>query len=191
MSSHSGEDDNLAELVEHFGSRLLHVFSYFFFSVEFKKDEKFLEESMKNPGPDVIQALRIGTIQTACLITTLLAIRDIHEFFQTGKKRHDDIKASDLGYKESLEFLTADELKRINKEIMHSTINAVKNYDASWDIQELASKCVFQSLHFLNWMKTNYPSNKHLKVFAAVIKHTTLIEIILTYAKKVNASKAS
>ncbi len=44
MNSH--EDNDLAEIVEHFGCRLFHVFSYFFFSVEFKKDERFLEEAM-------------------------------------------------------------------------------------------------------------------------------------------------
>jgi hypothetical protein len=96
-----------------------------------------------------------------------------------------------LVYNEGLEFLTKSERERINKIIMRSTITAVKNYDTSWDIQELISKCVSQSLHFLNWVITNYPGEKHPKVWAVAIKHTTLIKMILTYANRVSASKGS
>jgi hypothetical protein len=193
MSSLSGEDDNLAELVEHFGSRLFLVFSYFFFEIEFKKDKEFIDEFVKEPGPDIIRGLRVGTIQAACLNTTLLTIRDIDDFLKPRSRetKSDDVKASDLGYNEGLEFLTKSERERINKIIMHSTVTAVKNYDASWDIQELISKCVSQSLHFLNWVILNYPGEKHPKVWAAAIKNTELIKMILTYAKRVSAKKAS
>jgi D-mannonate dehydratase len=61
MTSLSGEDDNLAELVEHFGSSLFLVFSHFFFEVEFKKDKEFFEEFVKEPGPDIIRGLRVGS----------------------------------------------------------------------------------------------------------------------------------
>lgn len=192
MNELSGEDDSRAEIVEHFGSRLFQVFSYFFFSVEFKKDEKFIQEFTQNPGPD-IRGIGLLVIQGACLNSTLVAIRDIDDFFKPrdAKSRNTDLKASDLGHAEGLEFLTADERKRISTIIVHSTDSAVKNWDTSWDIQELISKCVSQSLHFLNWAVTNYPGENHPKVWAVAIKHTTLIKMILTYAKRVNGSKGS
>jgi hypothetical protein len=189
MSLSPLEGDDVAELVLHFGSRLFLVFSSFFFLVEFKKDKKFIERFAKEQRPDM-RGFRVATIQTACLNTTLLAIRDLDDFFKprSHESRSDDLKASDLGCNEGLEFLTKSERQRINKIIMHSTVIGVENYDASWDIQELTSKCVSQSLHFLNWVKTHYPSNNHSKVWAAADFYTKLIEMVLTYAKKTNAS---
>ena len=43
------EKERAALLVQHFGDRMLLVFSYFFFSLEFKKDKDLL----KHPGIDM------------------------------------------------------------------------------------------------------------------------------------------
>jgi hypothetical protein len=178
-------NDKTSAIVEHLGCRLHLVFSYFFFSVEFKKDKKFIEEFLKACVP-TMRGLGIITIQAACLNTTLMAIRDLDEFFQsrTGGTRLDDLRASDLGYDEGLAFLTKTERGRINKIIMHSTVGALEDTEASWDIGELTSKCISQSVHFLNWVKTNYSDN-HAKTREAAELYIILIERVLKHAEKI------
>ena len=106
-------------VIEHFCSRLFLVFSGFFFTVEFKKERNLLNE----PGMSRRSLWILPTIHDACLNTTLMAIRDIDDFLtpRMGGSRKDDLKASDLGFKEGLGFLGKTERERINKLIMHST----------------------------------------------------------------------
>lgn len=174
--SATGNDKTVA-IMEHFGGRLHLVFSYFFFSVEFKKDKKFIGEFLKTRVP-TMRGLGILIIQDACLNTTLMAIRDLDEFFKkrANGTRPDDLKASDLGYDEGLAFLTKSERERINKVIMHSTDTALEDPETAWDIGELISKCISQSLHFLNWVKANY-SDKHPKTRDVAEFYTILIKI--------------
>lgn len=187
MASFPHEGDWETGLIEHFSSRLFLVFSCFFFTVEFKKERNSLNEpEMSRRGLWILP-----TIHDACLNTTLMAIRDIDDFLtpRTGDSRKDDLKASDLGFKEGLGFLGKTERERINKLIMHSTrVAAYGNKETSWDIGELTSKCVSQSLYFLRWVQANYKSAKHQKVWAAASFYTTQTEAILEYAKKVKAS---
>ena len=181
------EDDMAFAVIEHFCSRLFLVFSCFFFTVEFKKDRNLLNEL----GMSRRSLWILPTIHDACLNTTLMAIRDIDDFLtpRMGGSRKDDLKASDLGFKEDFGFLGKTERERINKLIMHSTkVAAYGNQESSWDIGELTSKCVSQSLYFLRWVQANCKSAKHQKAWAAAVFYTTQTEAILEYAKKVKAS---
>ena len=183
---HEGDDWETG-LIEHFSSRLFLVFSCFFFTVEFKKERKLLNK----PGMSRRGLWILPTIHDACLNTTLMAIRDIDDFLtpRTGNSRKDDLKASDLGFKEDFGFLGKTERGRINKLLMHSTrVAAYGNKVTPWDIGELTSKCVSQSLYFLRWVKANYKSAKHQKVWGAAVFYTMQTEAILEYAKKVKAS---
>ena len=143
------EDDSVAEMIHHFGSRLFLVFSSFFFLDEFKKDKEFINKFSKEPYPD-IRGFSLAIIQTACLNSTLLAIRDLDDFFKprTRDSRDDVLKASDLEYQVSLEFLTQSERKRISKIIMHSTVTAVENQAAEWTFKNLLQNALLKAFTF-------------------------------------------
>jgi hypothetical protein len=69
-------------------------------------------------------------------------------------------------------------------------LDATQRYKYGLNLASLLRVVVnFYMVHQVN-NRTNYLSNKHLKDCSAAIKYTTLIEMILTYAKKVNASDA-
>jgi hypothetical protein len=185
MSSSPRESDRAVELVEHFASRLFLVYSCFFYSIEFKKERSLLNE----PGMSWRGLFVLPTIHDACLNTTLMAMRDLDDFFtpRTPDSRKDDLKASDLGFNECLSFLGKSERQSINKLVMHSTTVAVNGkQNVPWDIEELTSKCVSQSLLFLNWMEASYNTEKHQKVRAAAIFYKMQINLILEKAKKIN-----
>ena len=59
MSLSHHKDDDVTGIVDHFASCLFLVFSYFFFEVEFKKDKVFIENFIKEPGPDTIREISI------------------------------------------------------------------------------------------------------------------------------------
>ena len=69
-------NERAALLVQHFGDRVLLVFSHFCFLLEFKKDQDLL----KNPGIDARGFFILPAIRNACLITTLMAVRDLDDF---------------------------------------------------------------------------------------------------------------
>jgi hypothetical protein len=95
-----------------------------------------------------------------------------------------------LGYAENLRFLAENERERINKIIVHSTDLAVKNWNTSWDIQELTVKCVSKGLHFLDWVAANFPAKTHSKTLAAAIKCSQLTRMVLKYAARRSGSSA-
>jgi hypothetical protein len=186
MNSALNEEEAFA-VVEHFASRLFLVFSSFFFLVEFKRDQNLMAE----PGMSWRGLFILPTIHDACLNTTLLAIRDLDDFFspRAHGSRKDDLKASDLGLEENLQFLLKSERDRINKLIMHSTKVAVSgDQNRQWDIGELTSKCVAQSLRFLKWVEKNYTIEKHPKVSSAAVFWAMQVNLILEKAKKSSSS---
>jgi hypothetical protein len=187
MATSSHQADRKADLVLHFADRVLLAFSYFFFTIEFKKELHF------PPSHPTRRTLWIlPTIRAACLGTTLMVIRDVDNFLtpRTEDSRPDDVKASDLGLKEDLSFLARSERRRINKLIIHSTtVAAYEKQDVPWDIGELTLKCAYQGLHFLKWVQTNLTSKEYPRVWAAAGFYSMQLEAILKYAEKNTDSK--
>ena len=186
MNDATNEEEGFA-LIEHFASRLFLVFSSFFFTSEFKKDRDLLT----NPGMSWRGLFVLPTIHDACLNTTLMALRDLDDFFtpRTSNSWKDDLKASDLGFEQDLHFLLKGERVRINKLIMHSTRGAISgNQNDQWDIRELTSKCISQSLFFLKWVEANFTAEKNPKICGAAIFWTMQINLILEKGKKLGAS---
>ena|SRR6266566_2246169 len=145
------DDDTVANLIGYFAERLNLVFSYFYCVYEFQGDEDFTADDFENP-----RAWSLQTIREACLHTTLIALRDLEDVLTPRTRQSDDFKISDLGFPHTLGFLADSERKAINKRIAHSTLPGSAPVPFRWDVFELVSKGVSQSLKFLEWAK-----NKH------------------------------
>jgi len=124
-------------MLEYFAERLNLVFSYFFCTLEFSKDDDLSGDAGKSD-----RAWALQTIQNACLHTTLIALRDLDDFLtpRTTGCRPDDLKASDLGFRRSLSFLGKSERTAINKNIAHSTLPGAFAAGFRWKVFELAKK---------------------------------------------------
>lgn len=171
MTDGSTNDEKIAQQLEHFAERLNLVFAYFFCALEFEDDE----DSHADPGMND-RAWAMKTIQNACLHTSLVALRDLDDFFapRTKNSRPDDLKASDFGYPGSLTFLVVSERKAIDKVIVHSTLPGSEAGGSRWDIFDLATKCVKQSDRFLDWTEKRFVSDAFLTWTAAVFcRHKT------------------
>ena len=165
MSDESADevDKKIAPYLEYFAGRSNLMFSYHFCVLEFKDDEDFRRDASEG---DRIWMLK--TIQNACLHTSLMALRDLEDFFtpRTRSSKPDDLKASDFGMDDALGFLAEEERKWINKLVAHTTQHGAAKVGYSWDLLELISKAVAQCDAFLEWMKENY-SLEHLDTWIA------------------------
>lgn len=146
-------DKETALHLEYFADRSNLLFSYHFCLLTFQDDKDYQRAPTEGD-----RSWMINTIQTACLHTSLIALRDIEDFFtpRTSASRADDLKASDFGMEASLCFLTTDERTWINKLIAHTTKQGVERAGQCWDILELISKAMAQCDAFLDWIKQNY-----------------------------------
>lgn len=158
-------DKKFALHLEYFGDRSNLLFSYHFCILEFQNDEDF-----NGDVSDGTRAWMLKTIQNACLHTSLIALRDMEDFFtpRTENSKPDDLKASDFGMKDALGFLTGEERKWINKLIAHTTHHGAVRARYIWDILELISKAVAQCDAFLEWIKQNYRPDHFYTWTAAV-----------------------
>lgn len=183
-ANHQQDDDKLAPLLEHFAERLNLVFSYFFCTLEFEGDDDFTGEPGKNDRTWALQ-----TIQNACLHTTLIALRDLDDFFTLSTGRRDDLKASAFDYPHSLSFITVSERAAISKNIAHSTISGATSRIFRWDVFELATKCVKQSMEFLEWIEDHFGIRFFLTYTAALVCHRKTQAIYDYVAKAVESRK--
>lgn len=175
MSDNSDKDEKLSPRLEYFAERLNLLFSYFFCVLEFEHDEDFLSETKKND-----RAWALKTIQNACLHTTLIALRDLDDFF-TPQSKLDDIKASDFGFNKDFSFLAKSERKAINKRIAHTTLQGIQERLIPWDIFELVTKGVSQSLEFLKWIEKSYPALRYFLIYTAALTCRTKTQAIFNY----------
>jgi hypothetical protein len=164
MGDELEQDRKLAPLIEHFQERSNLVFSYFFCSLEFEGDEDLNGDPAKND-----RTWALETIQNACLHTTLIALRDLDDFFtpRAATTKPDDIKASDFGMAQSLSFLSQSERSAINKHVAHTTIAGAHGCGFRWDILELTTKAISQCLSFLEWVEKNHA--RHFLVYTAAL----------------------
>lgn len=116
---------------------------------EFDGDEDFTADDFDNA-----RAWALQTIREACLHVTLIALRDLEDVLtpRTPRSKPDDFKISDLGFPHALAFLAESERNAINKRIAHSTLPGSEPVPFRWDIVELVTKGVSQSLTFLDWV---------------------------------------
>jgi len=159
-------DAKLAPLMEHFGERLNRVFAYFFCALEFEGDDDMRADPTHND-----RAWTLQIIENACIHDTLIALRDLDDFFtpRTAKTKPDDLKASDFGLKTRLCFLAASEREMINKLVAHTTTVGAQTHGFRWDILELASKGVSQTLEFLKWVEKEYGLRYFYLCTAAIV----------------------
>lgn len=164
------DDESAANQLEYLSDRLLRVFAHFFFVREFRHDKNFGRNPVENS-----RALILHVIGDACLDETLLALRDIDDFLlprndkqrQNRKARKDDLLASDFGFSENKSFLSNSEREAINKFVAHTTKQGPEVYQYSWDVWELASKCIAQCSAFLQWVENQYSLSHWLLSTAA------------------------
>lgn len=177
MIDKGDKDDELGPLLEYFAERLSRVYSHFFCALEFEEDEDARGDPGKNDRTWALQ-----TIQNGCTHASLIAIRDLDDFLtpRDSKSKPDDLKASDFGYSESRSFLTTSERVAINKLIAHTTVVGAQSQGFSWDIWELTSKCVAQSLEFLKWIESHYGLT-HFILFTAALGCRTKTQKIHEY----------
>ncbi len=100
-------------------------------------DEDFTANPAKNG-----RAWSLQTIHSACLHTTLLALRDLDDVLtpRANQSPPDDLKICDFGFPHSLTFLTKSERRSINKKIAHSTLPGAELPSYRWDVFELLTK---------------------------------------------------
>lgn len=168
-------DRRVGPHLEYFAERANLLFCYHFFIIEYRDDEDLMGEPSESP-----RAWRIKSIQNACLHTSLIALRDLEDFFtpRTNRTKADDLRASDFGLSRSMQFLADDERKWINKLIAHTTQHGAAQRGYSWDIHELISKAVAQCDTFLEWIKENY-SVAHFNTWTAAAGTQSIIRSIM------------
>jgi len=173
-------DERLAPHLEYFAERANLLFAYHLCVLEFEGDSDFLRDTSETD-----RAWSLKTIKNACLHTSLVALRDLDDFFTPRNLRTpiDDLRASDFGLATPLSFLTREERDRINKLIAHTTQRGAANVGCRWEILELLSKAVPQSLAFLDWVKTHYTLKQFNIYTAAVVTHAKT-KGIYEYIKK-------
>ena len=157
-------DSQLCVQLECFADRLNLVFSVFFCHFEFEN----LGENLNNRNLDRSWVQR--TTYNACLHTSLVALRDLDDFFKPRDKRtrKDDLRASDFGCPCVRSFLTDTEREAINKGIAHITTFGAGNPNARWDVWELTVKAVSQATAFLKWVETQSLSSNFYLYTAAL-----------------------
>jgi hypothetical protein len=166
MSQKPHDDESVSAGLEYFAERLNLVFSYFFCTLEFSKDEDFTGEPGKSDRTWALQ-----TIQNACLHTTLIALRDVDDFLtpRTRRSKEDDLKASDFGFPRSASFLAKSERTAINKNIAHSTLPGVHAVGFRWDVFEIATKGIRQAMQFFEWAEQHFGLEHFLTWSAALV----------------------
>ncbi|MEP2774431.1 MAG: hypothetical protein ABJQ29_15615 [Luteolibacter sp.] len=187
-------DDRLAPLMEYFGEQMNRTLAYFLCVLEFEGDEDLNADPASN-----FRAWRLQTIKNACLDGTLMALRDLDDFFTerdlTKLRPHerDGIRSQTFGYTGSHTFLTGEERTKINKLIAHTTTLGAASKGFQWDILELVTKGASQCLAFLKWIEEEY-GLAHFNLFTAAFvirqrseKH---LEFIRSEAEKRRDSKA-
>lgn len=181
-SEHSLEgDDGISPHMEYFAERVNLLFSYYFCFLEIHGDEDLQDDPSVNARTWMLQ-----TMQTACLHTSLIALRDLDDFFtpRTPKSKKDDLKASDFGVNDSLKFLTGTERRSINKLIAHTTRLGASNQLYSWDILELIAKAISQVDQFLDIIKKEYGLLEHFNTYTAAIVLQKKTKSIFDYIKR-------
>ncbi|NJL18853.1 MAG: hypothetical protein HC901_00565 [Bdellovibrionaceae bacterium] len=158
-------DAKLSPLMAYFGERFNRVFAYFFCVLEFEGDADLNADPTNND-----RAWTLQIIKNACMSDTLIALRDLDDFLspQKSKARLSDIKTSDFGLKTKLSFLTETESKYIHQLVAHTTTVGAQNHGFRWDILELTTKCISQSLEFLKWVEKEY-GLAHFNLYTAAI----------------------
>jgi hypothetical protein len=146
MTPQPVDDDEFANFIGYFAERLNLAFSYFYCIYEFREDDDFTADDFENA-----RAWALHTIREACLHSTLIAVRDLDDVLSGRSSRRDDFRISDLGFPHPLGFLAESERNDINKRIAHSTLPGSVPVPLRWDVFELVTKCVSQSLRFLDW----------------------------------------
>jgi hypothetical protein len=132
--------------------------------LEFEDDEDMHADPTNNA-----RAWSLQTIKNACMDTTLIALRDLDDFFtERTTPAKDDIRASHFGYGGSHAFLTQSERVMINKLIAHTTTVGAASQGVRWDILELVSKGVSQCLEFLSWIENEY-GLAHFNLYTAAL----------------------
>ena len=188
MADQSCDAEAISNALAYFAERVNRVFAYFYCVVEFEADEDFKAKPSENG-----RAWGLQTIRDACLHTTLIALRDLDDVFtpreskKPGKRRtarSTDFKLSDFSYPNSLSFLATSERNRINQEIAHTTLPGSTRLGGRWDIFELATKGVRQSLEFLQWAEKHF-STTHPTVAWDIVYCRTRTEKIHDYFAKI------
>jgi hypothetical protein len=188
MAHDSTDAEALSNALAYFSERVNLVFSYFYCVVEFEDDEDFAAEPFENG-----RAWALQTIRAACLHTTLIALRDLDDVLTprvlkgSNKRRRtrvSDFRISDFGYPDGLSFLAPSDRDRINREIAHTTVPGSNQFAARWDIFELATKGVRQSLRFLQWAERQL-ADTHPTVSWEVVYCRTRTQKIHDYFAKI------
>lgn len=150
MSTEPFDNYQVSHMIAYFADRLSLVFAHFFCAIEFDGDKN----SSAPPTLNDPRALGVRMIRSACMHTTLLALRDLDDVLRTRppKSRPDSIYISDFGYPHSLAFLAVSERTSINKAIAHSTTVGA-DVSHGWDIFKLVTKCLNQSNIFFDWLE--------------------------------------
>lgn len=156
-------DDRAGAFLEYFAERLNRVFAHFLCRFEFREDDDMGGDPSKND-----RTWALHTIGNACLHETLIAIRDIDDFLtpRNANARADDLRASDFGFTKGGGFLSRTEREQIHKFVVHATTTGAENQDFRWDVWELTTKCVTQSVEFLQWVEGEKP---HFRLWTAAM----------------------
>jgi hypothetical protein len=182
MSDNPSDDEAIANVIGYFAERVNLVFSYFYCTLEFEADEDFTANPSNNG-----RAWALQTIQSACLHSTLIALRDLDDVLtpRALRSKPDDLKISDFGFPDTLKFLADSERDAINKRIAHSTVPGTELMSDRWDVFELATKAVRQSLTFLEW------AEKHLDWSTAIFCHSRIQRTYDYFARAVEERRKS
>ena len=186
MADQTFDDDALTNLLGYFAERVNLVFAYFYCVIMFEDDEDLTANPFDNG-----RAWGLQTIRDACLHTTLIALRDLDDVMspRTPDTRGDDLRISDFGYSKRLSFLTKSERDQINKEIAHATVPGSGPTKRRWDIFELVTKGIRQSLTFMEWVQQHFASTHPEASFSTIYFRTRTEKTYEYFAEAIKVRK--
>jgi hypothetical protein len=144
-------NDRIVRYIDFFGDRSSLIFCYHLADMEIDR-----VEASDAFDEDSVRAFVQHTILNGCLNASLLALRDLDDFFGSRRAHADDLRASDYGVSESSGFLATSERRKINKFVAHITKHGAEVDCGGWDLKELISKALSQSHAFLDVLKANH-----------------------------------
>lgn len=103
-------------------------------------------------------------VANATVESTLLAVRDLDDFFSADNGRDEDIRATHYGYASPGRFLTKDVRDGINQKLVHLTYRAVKERlntpdgpnPRQWDSADLVERAMDRVLPFFDFLEREF-----------------------------------
>lgn len=133
-------------------SRMFQCFTQFFWILE-------IGPRLREAAPPARKLVANAVVES-----TLLAVRDLDDFFAKDRERDGDIRAIHFGYHSPGSFLTKDERDGINQKLVHLTYRAIREglkvpggpNPRQWNAADLIERAMSCAIPFLEFLERSF-----------------------------------